>query len=418
MDSDGPLSALTLVASMLVYAIAAIGETSFGSVRREQVQRLVSEGVDGASELERLHLGPAGPGEVLAVLKVLSLSSALVSAVALVFFEAGGRWIVVALASVGVLLLSAGIHLGASAISSARRERIALRFARPAGWLVRTMNPIWAATARLSRASANGNHSEAAPTALTEEDEPDDEPIADPIDEREARMIRGVVRQDKTVAREIMVPRVDVVAAELGTSVADLAALMVEGGHSRIPIYREDLDHIVGIAYSRDLLRHIAPDPTGPDPSVESVIRPPMLIPESKTLEELLGEFKVRRVQMAIVVDEYGGVSGLVTIEDLLEEIVGEIEDEFDVGESEVQRINNDEFVMDARVNVDQLDDLFDVTVDGEGFDTLGGFVYQRLGKIPSPGDVVEYDGLRIEVISTSGRRLKNLRVTKQSSRT
>ena len=403
---------------MLVYAIAVIGGVSFGSVRREQVQRLVSEGVNGASELERLNLGPAGPGEVLAVLKVLSLSSALVFAVALVFSQAGGRWIVVALASVGVLLLSAGIHLGASTISSARCERIALRFARPAGWLVRPLKPIWASTERLSRASANGNHSEAAPTALTEEDEPDDEPIADPIDEREARMIRGVVRQDKTVAREIMVPRVDVVAAELGTSVADLAALMVEGGHSRIPIYQEDLDHIVGIAYSRDLLRHIAPDPTGPDRSVESVIRPPMLIPESKTLEELLGEFKVRRVQMAIVVDEYGGVSGLVTIEDLLEEIVGEIEDEFDVGESEVQRINNDEFVMDARVNVDQLDDLFDVAVEGEGFDTLGGFVYQRLGKIPSPGDVVEYDGLRIEVISTSGRRLKNLRVTRQRNRT
>jgi CBS domain containing-hemolysin-like protein len=120
---------------------------------------------------------------------------------------------------------------------------------------------------------------------------------------------------------------------------------------------------------------------------------------------------------MAIVVDEYGGVSGLVTIEDLLEEIVGEIEDEFDMGESGIQRIANDDFVMDARVSVAELDDLFNVAVEGEGFDTLGGLVYQRLGKIPSQGDVVEYDGLRIEVLSTAGRRLKNLHVTRRSPR-
>ena len=116
---------------------------------------------------------------------------------------------------------------------------------------------------------------------------------------------------------------------------------------------------------------------------------------------------------MAIVVDEYGGVSGLVTIEDLLEEIVGEIQDEFDVGDPEVERVGDNQFVMDARVSIDQLQELMSVSVEGNGFDTLGGFVYQRLGKIPSPGDAVEYDGLRIEVISTIGRRLKKLRLTK-----
>ncbi len=414
MDSDGALSALALTASVLAYAIAAIGEASFGSVRREQIQRLVSEGVRGASDLERLHIGPVGPSEALLMLKILALSSALVSGTVLALSASGGRWLAVSLTSVGILILLSVVHLGASAIPRFRRERIALRFARPVGWLTWALSPITSVTASLNRAAANGSHSESVPAAL-HEDEADDEQIADPIDEREARMIRGVVRQDKTVAREIMVPRVDIVAAELGTSALDLAALMMDGGHSRIPVYRDDLDHVIGIAYSRDLLRHLVSERDGPPPPVESVIRPPMFIPEYKTLEELLSEFKVRRVQMAVVVDEYGGVSGLVTIEDLLEEIVGEIEDEFDTGEHGVQRIGNDEFVMDARVNVDHLDDLFSVPVRGEGFDTLGGLVYQRLGKIPSQGDVVEYDGLRIEVISTAGRRLKNLHVTRRA---
>ena len=146
---------------------------------------------------------------------------------------------------------------------------------------------------------------------------------------------------------------------------------------------------------------------------MQSVTRPALFIPESKTLEELLNEFQDKRVHMAIVVDEYGGISGLVTIEDLLEEIVGEIQDEFDVGEPEIESISDDEYIVDARLGIDQLNDLMNVSVEGDGYDTLGGFVYERLGKIPSPGDTLDHDGLRIEVITTVGRRLKKLKVTR-----
>ena len=416
MDNDGPLAAIALTASVVLYAIATVGETSFRSVRREQVQRLVSEGVSGAADLERLHLGPMGPAEALALVKVLALSASVVMVTGLTFSQSGAHWLVLALAPLAVLLLLSGIYLATSTISLARRERIALRFARPVRWLAWVLNPVIVGKVKFGNGSHNGTNSDTSTDTLPEEDVSDDDPVADPVDEREARMIRGVIRQDKTVAREIMVPRVDIVSVEIGTSIAELAALMVDGGHSRVPVYRGDMDHIAGIAYSRDLLRLLAPQREEPSLSIESVIRPPLFIPESKTLEELLGEFKVRRVHMAIVVDEYGGVSGLVTIEDLLEEIVGEIQDEFDVGESEVQRVSNDEFLMDARVNVDQVTDLFGVLIEGYGFDTLGGFVYQRLGKIPSPGDVVDYDGLRIEVVSTTGRRLKSLKVTRTGS--
>ena len=139
-------------------------------------------------------------------------------------------------------------------------------------------------------------------------------------------------------------------------------------------------------------------------------------VPETKNISSLLREFQQTDTQFAVVVDEYGGVAGLVTIEDLLEEIVGEIQDEFDVGEPEIEPVNDNEFLMDARVGIDQLNELLQVEVEGNGFDTVGGFVYHRLGKIPSSGDAVEFDGLKIEVISTTGRRLKKLRVTRSPS--
>ena len=235
----------------------------------------------------------------------------------------------------------------------------------------------------------------------------------EPLDEREVRMIRGVVQLDQTTAREIMVPRVDMVAVEKDTNLGQVTEEMLHSGHSRIPVYRDNLDRIEGIVYARDVLRHMVEGDDTSSKLVESVIRPVLFIPESKTLEELLNEFQQRRVHMAIVVDEYGGVSGLVTIEDLLEEIVGEIQDEFDVGEPEFEPVGDREFIIDARLSIDQVNELLSISVEGDGFDTLGGFVYHRLGKIPGPGDTVDYDGLKIEVISTVGRRLKRLRVTK-----
>jgi CBS domain containing-hemolysin-like protein len=189
---------------------------------------------------------------------------------------------------------------------------------------------------------------------------------------------------------------------------------MLESGHSRIPVYGEDLDHIEGIAYSRDFLGLLSRDPNSKALAGDHM-RPAMLIPEAKNLEELLNEFQARQVHLAIVIDEYGGVSGLVTIEDLLEEIVGEIQDEFDVDELEIQAVGRDEYLMDARVSIDQLDELLGIVVEADGFDTVGGFVYDRLGRIPSLGDLVVHDGLRVEVVSTVGRRLKKLRVSRSS---
>jgi putative hemolysin len=234
----------------------------------------------------------------------------------------------------------------------------------------------------------------------------------DPLEEHEVRMIRGVFKLDKTVAREIMVPRVDVTAMDILTSLDSLVDIMLSSGHSKIPIYREDLDRIEGIAHSMDILRFLSDANGTRSINLEQCLRPVLFIPESKTLEDLLTEFQEKRMQMAIVIDEYGGVSGLVTVEDLVEEIVGELHDEFDRGEAGIRKINDTEYYMDAGIDIDDITQTIGVPFEGEGFDTIGGFVLHQLGKIPSPGDEFSYNGLKIQVISTLGRRLKSLKIT------
>ena len=415
MASDILLSAIALGVGLGLYAASSLGETSLASIRRDRLQILVSQRVSSAASLERLHSLPTGPVEVLSLIKLLSFSASLLSAVALVVSIEGVRWVLVAPVALAALIFLGVIHSAARRLAGTYGERIAIKIAAIVRVLAWLLGPILMVQAYLNRKAlgADADYDDSGLAVLPGEINLSIDSNGEPLEEHEVRMIRGVVQLDKTTAREIMVPRVDMVAAEMGSTIADLAEQMMKGGHSRIPVYLEDLDQIEGIAYARDVLSQLADNPDASRIAVEKVVRPALFIPESKTLEELLKELQQRRVHMAIVVDEYGGVSGLVTIEDLLEEIVGEIQDEFDVGDPEVERVGDNQFVMDARVSIDQLQELMSVSVEGNGFDTLGGFVYQRLGKIPSPGDAVEYDGLRIEVISTIGRRLKKLRLTK-----
>ena len=411
LESDSSLSALALALSLTAFAIVALAEASIATVRRDRVQTLASQGASGSGYLERLHSTPTGPVGALSLVRVATFSASLVSASALAVAVFGVRWTPLALVTLAQLAFLGVVQTAAGSVAKTHAEAIALRLAPLARGLAWTLGPVMAVYA-WGRTAGRLDRGDWAVDAVGEIDLPI-ESAGEPLDEHEVKMIRGVVSLDQTEAREIMVPRVDMVAVEAGTSIGEVAGLMLEGAHSRIPVYRGDLDYIEGIAYARDILGHTVSGEGKSETPVESVVRPALFIPESKTLEELLNEFQESRVHMAIVVDEYGGVSGLVTIEDLLEEIVGEIQDEFDVGEPEIEVVGDGEYVMDARVSIDQFSELLSVTVEGNGFDTLGGFVYQQLGRIPSPGDAVEHEGLEIQVISTVGRRLKRLRVIK-----
>ena len=235
------------------------------------------------------------------------------------------------------------------------------------------------------------------------------------LDYRDREMLRSILSLDVTTAREIMVPRLDMVAVDDKSSLTQVADQMVQSGHSRIPVYEDTIDHVLGVVHSRDVLAALArPDSKQ---TLRHLINPAFFIPETKRLDDLLEELQDKGIQMAIVVDEYGGTEGLVTIEDLLEEIVGEIEDEFSrTREAELVRLPDGGALVDASVSTEDIEELFATTINSTDVDTVGGFVYQTLGKIPSPGDVVSTDHLRIEVVSILGRRLRKLHIQRRDS--
>lgn len=231
------------------------------------------------------------------------------------------------------------------------------------------------------------------------------------LQEEERQMIRGVMEMEFTTVREVMIPRTDVVAVEMGEGFDRVARVMVDAGHSRVPVYEDNIDNVVGIAYGKQVLSHLA---KGTRPAgLQEIVRPAHFVPESKKVHEMLTEMRQKQLSIAIVVDEYGGTAGLVTIEDLLEEIVGEIRDEFDIQEQEVQLLTSTDVIVDARVGIDDLAEMFDVEIAKNDFDSIGGFIVNELGRMPSVGDNVRVDGISLKVLSVAGRRIKKVRVTK-----
>lgn len=231
-----------------------------------------------------------------------------------------------------------------------------------------------------------------------------------PAEESELQMIRGILRMDTVKVREIMRPRPDMVVAAVNSAPDEMMTQMTVGGHSKIPVYDESPDAFVGIVYARDLLAAKANGTEGPD-LIRQLARPAIHVPESQNLERLLREFQEHRTSIAIVVDEYGGVAGLVTVTDLIEEIVGELVDEFDVEGPELLEVSDGEFVADAATSIETLNRRLGTSIVADGFDTIAGLLLKQLGRIPVNGDRVSESGLMITVQSTVGRRVMRVRI-------
>lgn len=231
------------------------------------------------------------------------------------------------------------------------------------------------------------------------------------VNEDESEMIRAIFALGNTVVREIMVPRTEMASIEVNSGVMDTLDAIIACGHSRIPVFEGTIDNIVGLLYAKDLLKCWGMEES--DVKIADLLRQPYFIPETKNLEELLQEFKKKRVHLAIVIDEYGGTSGLVTIEDLLEQIVGDIQDEYDMEEDLFSTNPDGTISADGRLPVEELEKHFSITVERDNFDTLGGLVFHLAGTIPAEGDVIEGEGLRITVLEADQRRLKRVLVSR-----
>jgi putative hemolysin len=247
------------------------------------------------------------------------------------------------------------------------------------------------------------------PVAEPQADAVEPEPVDTALIEHEERqLIRSIVDFGDTLAREVMTPRPDIVAIQARATVGDLRALFREQEYSRVPVYTENLDNIVGIVYVKDIML-VAP--ARDDEPVTGHVRPAMFVPETKRVPELLREFQHRQAQMAIVVDEYGGTAGLVTVEDLLEEIVGEIRDEYDVEAEPVVEEPDGAFTFSAKINIAEVNERLGVTIRPEGFETVGGYLLSQVGRVPAVGERFELDGLEVEVLEAERRRIHKVRM-------
>lgn len=228
------------------------------------------------------------------------------------------------------------------------------------------------------------------------------------VDVETQAMIEGIHDLAQTTVREVMVPRIDSVFLGLDMAPEELVERIADTGHSRFPVYRDTIDNVVGMLYAKDLLQFLT---NGRELAIDTILRKPFFVPESKRLDGLLREMKRRRVHIAVAVDEYGGVSGLVCLEDIIEEIVGDIQDEFDNEREDVVPLGNDSYLCDARVNLEDLAELLGVPLPNEDYDTLGGFVFDLFGKIPAKFEKVTHDNLDFVIQDMDGHKIRSVKV-------
>ena len=412
MGADLIGAVVAIAGSALALALTAGAETALERANAARIQALARKGNAAALRIVGAVERPVDPLGPLTVARVLA-AAGLVSACAYVgasqLGASGAAWIGLAGGGAAALL-----QMTVGTLAARRPEYSVLQLHRVIVAVRRLFAiPAWAlgVPARLIaaplRAVAAGDDEDEDLIALLEREEARGE-----VEEEERRMIRGIIGLEDQTAREVMVPRIDIVATEAEASVAEAARLATERGFSRIPAHGESIDDIAGIAYAKDLLEALI---TGrEDTPLRALLRDPVFIPESKRADQLLTEMRANRTHLAIVVDEYGGTAGLITIEDLIEEIVGEIEDEYDVAAPALEQISEDEVLLDASMPADVLDEIFGYAAESEDFDTIGGFVIHELGRLPAVGDEVRVDGLRLRVLSMSGRRLRRLRVARE----
>jgi putative hemolysin len=286
---------------------------------------------------------------------------------------------------------------------------VAARFLHPlTGGLVRLI----AAVPRRERAEPISTNGELVENQAGETTQSEVAEVQGLIEGDERRLLQSIVDFGDALVREVMTPRPDMVAIQAESTFDEVRALFREQEYSRIPVYTENLDNIVGFVFIKDLIR-LDPPESGQAPLLQLTrfIRPATFVPETKRLGEMLKEFQRQQVQIAIVVDEYGGTAGLVTIEDLLEEIVGEIRDEYDVETEPVIEEGAGSFVFSAKVNIAEVRDRLGIEIEPEGFETVGGYVLTRAGHVPAVGETFESDGLQVEVLEAERRRIHKVRM-------
>jgi magnesium and cobalt exporter, CNNM family len=434
MTDNWVLDLAIVAALILIGGFFAASEIALITVKRHRLSQLVSEGNRSAQVAERLTRDPSRflatiqiaitfLGFLASAVGALSLSGALAGLIRLIPLPvvqnaANG----VSFVLVTLLIAMASIIIGElvpKTLALTFAERFALIVARPIGWLDSLLRPVvWlvASTSNVLVRLLGGRDRPQAGYLSTEELKMLVETGSETggIEQDEKEMIHGVIELAETAVHEVMVPRIGIRAVNVNDPIDEVLDVIVRAGHSRLPVFEESLDNIIGILYAKDLLPFLSSNGSRlKEIDLRKLVRPPVYVPETKAVDELLHEMQVTKRHLAIVVDEYGGTAGLITMEDVVEEIVGEIQDEYDREESLVEPLSNDgetSFRLDGKVSMDDLRDLFglpdDEEEDEEAYDTVGGFIVHRVGRIPLPGATVKFRDVTLTVDAAEPRRV------------
>lgn len=224
----------------------------------------------------------------------------------------------------------------------------------------------------------------------------------------EKKMINNIIEVNDITVKEIIVPRVDVSCIDINSNIMEIIKIIEEKGHSRYPVYEKNIDNIIGIIHSKDLLKFYSANNTF---NLNKILKTPIFVPESKLISDLLNEFREKKIHMAVVVDEYGGMSGIICLEDIIEEIVGDIQDEFDNEGDYIQKINDNSYLVNSRISLDDLNERLGTNIIEEDIDTLGGIIFMLFGKIPNKNDKIEYKNYTFTVDSIQGRKIKTIKI-------
>jgi CBS domain containing-hemolysin-like protein len=381
------------------------------------VRYLAEQNAPGAKMLENLIVKPSRLMSSLILIDNSSNILAVALATALVSNYLHDYAVIISSFAMIFLILIFG-EIVPRTIGIRKAEPIALKTAGFLNFIARVFSPItklFIAIANVFVRIFGGNPIEELPVATEEElismvGAGEEEGV---IEEEEKELIHSIFEFGDTIVREVMVPRMDMVTVSVDSSIEDVLSFVIKEGHSRIPVYQDTVDNIIGIIYAKDLLIQLSKGKI--DIPLKKLVRPVYYVPESKKSAELLRELQKKRMHMAVVVDEYGGTAGLVTIEDLLEEIVGEIFDEYDLEETMIEHIDGG-VRMDARVNLDEANELLNAHFESDEVDTIGGFAYGLFGHIPKPGEETKYDHYVFKVEKVIGRRISKILITKEES--
>lgn len=411
----GSLWPLVAAAVLVVLAgLFAAADAAIAGFSRARAQELLQEGRGGARRLVVVLEDAPRHLNTALLLQLLCEIAAIVVVSLHIDEHVDASWSARAGLAVGVMLVVSFVVIGVAPRTVGRQhaETVAIWSAWPLSALTTVLGPVPRLLILVGNAITPGKGFREGPFSTETElrELVDIAEATELIEAEERRMIHSVFELGDTTVREVMVPRGDVVYIETHKNLRQTLSLFLRSGYSRVPVIGENLDDVRGFAYLKDVVRRDFEDPDVElTQRVEEVMRPVHWVPESKPVDDLLREMQARRQHVAIVVDEYGGTAGLITIEDLLEEIVGEITDEFDEAEVEVEHLDEADGLVrvSSRYPVDDLDEIFGFDIEEEDVDSVGGLLAKHLGRVPIPGSVVEAHGLRFEAEQAAGRRNK-----------